>query len=432
MTRLSAEPPIDRWCVLAIAALLVLLRGAALAAAWPRDWKPQIYPVPADAVRADRNGVRPDQLGAATRTDNTDALERLLGSLHAGQTLFLPAGMYYLHAPLLIPSGVGIQGQQDPEGHPLATLVQTQRYPTWQPGKIGLGVLINANYTADTIHDAGITVTALAIKHESYGTLFRAVRNVLVRGCLFDGGQDGVASLDAEHVVVSHDYTINTSNAAYDFWEGVSDVRVEYSVAHLLRSYGISFNATSTIGAPRTSRDLVAVNNIISGAGDQTPAIYVDPLHGSRITGTIIIANNQISQPQPGARTGGIFVATGEATLVDIEHNSISGSRQYPPILVQGYRNGSGMPNPGRPAKVIIKDNTLEDNIVANGHGALVPAQGTDVEVSGNTARGNRFSDGRPPPFVRSEGIVHLWDNSLAGLANDNAVPPQNLRLHAP
>jgi hypothetical protein len=161
---------------------------------------------------------------------------------------------------------------------------------------------------------------------------------------------------------------------------------------------------------------------------------YVDPLPplGSRITGSITIMNNRISAPQPGAHTGGIFVTTGEADLVRIEHNYIAGSRQYPPILVDGYRRGSGTPQPGRPAMVIIKNNTLEDNIVAPGHGALIPVQGTQVQISGNSARGNRFSDSRPLPFVRSDGRVFIWGNTLEGLSPVLAVPPQNLTRHAP
>ena len=267
--------------------------------------------------------------------------------------------------------------------------------------------------------------------------MFRMSANVRVQGCAFNGGGDATGFLASEHLLVRDTLSTNTINAAFDYWDGVKDVRVENSIAFLSKGYGISFNAVDTDGSARTSSGLVAIGNTIRGAGNDAPAIYVDPLGttGSRITGKITIQNNTISSPQPNARTGGIFISTGDAEAVLIQGNRISGSRQYPAILVTGYRGSAGNKAEGRPAMTTITANTLEDNLVAPEHGGVVRAEGTEVQVSGNVARGNGASSGAPIPFLRSTGRVHAWDNQLNG-GSPNAgafnVPPANLVQHAP
>jgi hypothetical protein len=296
---------------------------------------------------------------------------------------------------------------------------------------------MNAGYAAPEIVDHDITITAIAVDHQSAGVMFRMARNVRLQGCSFNGGGDGAGFLASQHIVVDGSLVTNSANAAFDYWDGDSDATVENSTALLAGGYGISFNAVDTDGAARTSSDLVAINNVISGAGKDTPAIYVDPLgrHDSRIKGNITIANNRIFSPQRGVQTGGIFVSSGDANIVTISGNYIAGSRQYPPILVSGYRQDEGYPVAGSPAQTIITTNVIEDNVVARGNGALVTAEGRNVQISQNVVRGNRFDDGKPMPFVRSSGVVHAWENQLTGTASAGSnfdVPPHNLFLHAP
>jgi hypothetical protein len=405
-------------------------------AALPPQWRPPIYAVPQNAIHTRDLGIAPDSLSTSVRTDVTASLQKALDSLKIGQTLYLDPGAYHIDAPLFIRSGTSLQGSQDHRGDPLAKIVQTVGFQPGRLDKLKLGVLMNADYAASTITDTDITITAVAFVDQSAGVLFRMARNIRIQGCSFNGGGDGTAFLASQDIVVTASLATNTRNAAYDYWDGVNNATVEDSFAFLAGGYGISFNAADTDGTGRIASEFAATDNVISGAGNNTSAIYVDPLGGdSKILGNITIIGNQILSPQPNTRAGGIFVSTGDANVVTIQGNLISGSAGYLPILVAGYRQDEGYGNPGQPVRTVIMNNTLESNIVAAVQGALIRAEGREVHVNGNVERGNASDDGRPIPFVRSVGRVHAWDNQLTDVAsglNAYNVPPGNLTLQAP
>jgi hypothetical protein len=417
---------------LLVAALLLAAGSVGARADWPAQWRPPIYPVPGNVVQAATVGLKPDPVNSSSQTDVTQAFEKALASIKPGQTLYLAPGVYNVRQALLIPSGAALQGPQDGQGHPLATIHQTGNVGMWQPGKLFLGVLVNADYAASTITDGNITLTAIAVDHGS--ALFRMARNVRVQGCSFDAGGDGVAFLASENTVVSATLVTNTINAAFDYWDGDSNATIENSVAFISDRYGISFNSADTDGSGRISRDLRAINNVISGAGNDGAGIYVDPLGrgGSKMLGTITITGNTIGPPRKNARAGGIIVSSGDATVVTIEGNHIVGSYLYPPIFVHGYRQDEGYTTAGQPGKVLILNNTLENNVVASAHGALVRIEGRIVDAAHNVVRKNGEDDGHPVPFIRSTGDVHAWDNQLTEVAPGPKaynVPSANLSL---
>jgi hypothetical protein len=390
--------------------------------------------MPAHAVMNADVGLQPAPPGAPA--DVTAAFQKALDALAPGQTLYLAAGRYPVSAPLFIRSGTALQGAQDALGHPLATIVQTRRYPVRviDGFKTKTGVLMNQHYGAASVTDSDITVTAVNFEHESYGTLMRMARNIRVQGCAFQGGQDGTAFLGTVDTVVSDSLVRDTRNAAYDYWNGVRNSTVTHSIAMLAGGYGISFNATDTDGAIRTASDFTATDNIITGAGDNRPAIYVDPLgQGSRITGDVVITGNRISAPQPGARSGGIYISTGDAATVTVKGNIVSDARGYPPILITGYRRQEGHPAPGRPVKVILQGNTITNSSVARAPRARGPVEGGQVIASGNVVRQSTGADGRPLPFLKSNGRVNAWDNQLHGVApRAYEIPSRNLSLGPP
>jgi hypothetical protein len=296
---------------------------------------------------------------------------------------------------------------------------------------------MNAHYSAPIITDSDISITAVVVDDDSYGTLFRMARGVRIQGCDFEGGGDGAAFLASANTVVSATLVRRTINAAFDYWDGDTNAIIENSVALLAGGYGISFNSVDTDGSSRTSGNLTAVNNIITGAGNDAPAITVEPVgeSGARITGNITVANNRIYSPQAHSRTGGIFVSTGDAETVAIRGNYVAGSNGYPPILVTGYRLDRGFKQPGAPTRTYISDNVVENNTVDPVHGALIRAEGQNVHISNNTVRGNAFTNGAPAPFVASSGRVHAWDNQLSGVPGGDRtynVPRERLTLRAP
>lgn len=400
------------------------------------EWKPVLYQLPTDAVQASTLGAIPDDPGQQLSHDVTAALQNAFSMLRPGQTLLLSPGIYHISAPLLIPSGISLQGQQDRGGVLLSTLVQTAPFGTWLTGKLKLGMLMNKNYDASTPLDSNITVTAVGFDDQSAGILFRMTRDIRIQGCHFDGGGDGVAFLASHRTIVTDSLTTNTTNAAYDYWDGDVDSTVKNSAAVLAGGYGISFNAIDTDGSGRIATNFSAINNTISGAGANAPAIYVNPLGGgSKITGAVTLQDNKITSPQPGVQTGGIFVADGDANAVTIRGNYISGANAYQPIFVGGNRKSEGYANPGRPMKVVISGNTIEHNVIANFNGAVIWAEGNNVYVSRNIIVDNVSEKGAVMPFLRSSGHVYSWGNKFVGggdVAKSYMVLPENLTLHAP
>ncbi|MDR3530161.1 MAG: right-handed parallel beta-helix repeat-containing protein [Rhodopila sp.] len=408
---------------------------AAFASSAPQ-WKPVLYHLPADGVSASSLGVIPDDQNRHLNHDVTAVLQKAIFTLRPGQTLLLSPGLYHISATIRVPSGVSLQGQQDNSGAILSFIVQTKPLGTWTPGKLGKGVLMNENYDASTIMDKNITVTAVGFEDQSFGIVFRMTQDVRIQGCRFNSGGDGVAFLASHRTMVIDSFTANTRNAAYDYWDGDVDSTIENSVAVLAGGYGISFNAMDTDGTGRIATNLSAINNVISGAGNNTPAIYVNPLGGgSKITGTVTISNNKITSPQANVRTGGIYVVDGDANVVDVQGNYVSGSKFYQPIFVGGNRKSDGYVNPGRPVKTWITNNIVEHNVINGGSGAVISADGERVYVSRNTMRFNVSEKGDAMPFLQSSGHVYSWDNRIDGggdIARSYKVLPNNLTLHAP
>ncbi len=367
--------------------------GAAAQAQGVPEWRPPVFAVPAGAVRLEARGVRPD-----TGADVAEAINAVLHTLRPGQTLLLQAGTYRLSKPVLLPSGVSLQGPQDAQARPMATLEQDHVF-----GKVGLlsmGTVMNANWLSSTGRDRGIHVRAIRIRHETMGVLLRRADDVSVEGCAFEGGMDATAMLGARRTRVAHNLSHGTRNAAWDHWFGTEDAVVEDNIAFLANGHGILFNAVDTGNAPATSRGFTARRNIVRGLGANGVGIWVSPLGrgGGRIAGTITLEDNDIAAPQPGARTAGILVRAGDAELVVVRHNRVAGMRGYPALAVGPYQASEGGED-RLPARVVVEGNDLQDNHVSRS-GGVVRAAGVAVEVRGNRLAGNGFEGGKPAPAL--------------------------------
>jgi hypothetical protein len=169
-----------------MARLLLLLAlwtaGASAQAQGVPEWRPPIFPAPAGAVRLEAHGVQPD-----TGADVAEAINAVLQGLKPGQTLMLQAGTYRLSKPVLLPSGVSLQGPQSAQGQPLATLEQDHVFG--KAGPLSMGTVMNANWLFHTVRDRGIHVRAIRIRHETMGVLLRQVEDVVVVARQPAGGQ---------------------------------------------------------------------------------------------------------------------------------------------------------------------------------------------------------------------------------------------------
>lgn len=382
--------------LLALWAILGAAPGAGVAHAQAPavpDWRPPVFPVPAGAVRLEARGVRAD-----TGADVAAAVNAVLAGLKPGQVLLLQPGTYRLSAPLMVPAGVTVQGPQDAQGHPLATLEQDHVFG--QVRRHYLGTVMNANWLADAGADRGIRLRALRIRHETMGVLLRRVEDVAIEGCDFEGGMDATAILAGRRTRVAHNRSRNTRNAAYDHWNSTQEAVVEDNIAFVARGHGILFNAVDTHYEPGTSRTFTARRNVIRGVGQDSMGIWVSPLGrgGGHIAGTITLEGNDIAAPQPGVRTGGILVRAGDADLVVVRGNRVAGVRGYPAIAVGPNSREEGG-SERLPARVVVEGNDLRGNFVSR-TGGVLRAWGVAVEVRGNHQEGNGFEGGGAAPAL--------------------------------
>jgi len=380
--------------LLLLALLHPLGAGAAAAQAGAEpEWRPPAFPVPAGAVRLEAQGVRPD-----TGADVAAALNAVLARLAPGQALLLQPGTYRLSAPLMVPPGVTLQGPQDAQGRPLATLAQAHVF-----GQVRghyLGTVMNANWLADAGADRGIRLRALRIRHETMGVLLRRVEDAAIEGCEFEGGMDATAILAGRRTRVAHNLSRGTRNAAWDHWNGTEEAVVEDNIALLARGHGILFNAVDTKHEPNTSRGFTARRNVVRGVGADAVGIWVSPLGrgGGHIAGTIEIEGNDIAAPQPGVRSAGILVRAGDADLVVVRGNRVAGVRGYPAIAVGPNSREEGASD-RLPARVVVEGNDLRGNLVSR-TGGVLRAWGVAVEVRGNRQEGNGFEGGGAAPAL--------------------------------
>ena len=353
--------------------------------------------------------------------------------------MFSP-GVYYLYmtSTLSVPSNTGLQGPQDKDGYPLAEIMPypgpfTKPFPVKladgsiycekgkgcpRPALANFQLARNLNYprnvknrTDQPMVDENIQITALAFNYNngignvavgggSHAIEFRNSRNITIKGCSFNGGNDATAMLGCQSTVVENCLATNTFNAAYDHWDGDENVTVTDSIALAAGGYGILFNAIDTDGTQRTARDFMAARNLITGVSKDTVGIWVNPLgNGSRIAGSISVLDNVVGNPQPAVKCGGILINAGDADTITVTGNVVQGFRGYNPIAAGGYRPNEGDTS-RLPGKVIVSNNTAEDNVVDIGGGGIVRVSGQVIEAMNNRFKNNSFENGKLAPLI--------------------------------
>jgi hypothetical protein len=397
--------------LLAAAVAILVILGFSVARADHSSWRPPRYALPANQVVLSDRGVQPN-----TGQDVAARLNAVLSTLRPGQTLLLAAGTYKVGTTLLIPSGVSLQGPQDENGLPLATLMQVKRFPDWGPLRRGL--LMNEHYDAPQIVDRDITITSVAFEDESTGILFRMVASVVVRGSRFNGGGDGTAFLASRDTLVIHCLATNTTNAAYDHWDGDQNATVSDSVAAVANGYGILFNAIDTDNAERTARDFSAIGNVITGVGRNAAGIWVSPLGKgtSKIAGDISVVDNVIRDPRRDERSGGILIDAADADTVLVQGNSVAGFHGYVPLRVTGRPPGGQANSPSVPGRTLVIRNVFSDNRVPRGAHAILPLEGKLLIVAYNRLEQNAFEDGGAAPALPSSAReAYVFGNTFVG-----------------
>lgn len=214
----------------------------------------------------------------------------------------------------------------------------------------GYAIFMNQNWQASSITDRNVTfINPRCAPSSAWNGHFigaRNLQNLNVTGSYVTNVADAVASLSCQDVVIRDGWSNNTSNCAYDFWEGPQRISVLNCTVYN-GNCGVNFNATDTTKTQSLNADslLVQGNRFYSCA---TSGVTVSPLSSGSSCSNIKILNNVVDQ------TGGVWnVPTGatwngftvqRSTGVEIRGNTITHVTAVgaAPILVGLDANGYG------------------------------------------------------------------------------------------
>lgn len=287
--------------------------------------------------------------------DQTAAINQALTNLSAGQVLVLSAGDYNLTGTLLLSSGTGIAGA----GATLHADVGNWIPPAVDDPSVnsGYALVSNRNYASDTIADHDMSVIGLSFDYGawdpggSHAVRFRSAADVTVSACSFNGGNDGTAMIGCNGTLVQNCQATNTTNAAFDHWEGTSNATVTGCTARVAGGSGVLFTAAGTHGEALNATNVAATNNRISGTfGVEGAGILIDTLSAGSSVSTVLVSGNTVDGQASAGNGIGVLGDVAQATVTN---NTIRG--------VQGLAVFSLTDASGQPSTFAGSGNTVED-----------------------------------------------------------------------
>ena len=346
-------------------------------------------------------------------TDSTAAIQAAYTAVPVGgATVRWPPGAYKTSASIQVKSHTHTVFSA-------GAVVQPVPYAGFTPRSItGVGTAYsafsNVNAGASSLTDTDITYESVRVEPTAawagHAIFTRMATQVKVIGGRFVNLGDATATLASDQVLVEHAYATAITNAAYDFWEGCTNVVVSKNVAVSV-SNGVQFNALNTAGG----------GSYVAGP------VLID---GNQITGlTLSGSNGIVVAPSPGVHTATTSIKGAQIVnnVVDELSSTTSGagydvSRVYGLVMTGNiFRNGNGQQpyfvtiedtnaTPGDTS--IVSHNIVEDttNTTVAGYFAVL---GPNAIVSENVARN---STGYIAIQVSSPTTI-VWGNILPGAA---------------
>jgi len=340
---------------------------------------------------------------------NTTHLSAYLNDLFAGVNthkrgeLTLPDGTYLLDEPLIYLPKTTFRGA----GFGRSTLkVDPLAFPT--TGGI-YQIMRNNNYdTASSLEDGFVVVDGLAFDYNGLGAVTgggshaftaRYLRYVRILNCWFKGGENATALLACNDTLTQGCVSIDPENCGFDHWDGFSVAKVIGCTVRrqgaASTDQGIQFTADSSLGAARTSSQIVCVGNVVSGiSAASATAIMVNALNVGSAVNDVTIGNNIVTDSTFGT------VLQGKITNATVGNNVYTGGGQA--VVVKSSPAGS-------PDQVSINDNTSRSPTVGVGDVAVFSLAGSNINCIDNVISGNSF-----PYGIWTQGSGTVKGNAFA------------------
>ncbi len=339
------------------------------------------------------------------KTDDTEAFVAALKSIKTGQKLYLPEGIYYLSAPLLLnKDSITIFGVKNKSIIKFSN--KTDWYQKYFPVRVGM-----LNITASYINVLDLTFDqnfrASGKKDGDLGSI----------ACIEIGGKYLGKPIETSNITIANcKFYDHYSDAINVFNARTSDFVVKNN--RFISSYIVgNWNEAGVKGEQAigvaSGKNIIIENNIIEGALDDAIAIHVR-------SEDVKVLNNQITT------TGGRILMNGTKNG-EIRGNKIRYIQDGGTAICLSFENQAK--NISTNEKIIVIENEIfiEQNVSVKS-GILLDSPGIDIDIVNNKI--HSLNGSGTGIFLRDRkhnetGIYHfgkninIQDNELSGFAED-------------
>jgi hypothetical protein len=374
------------------------------------------------ARAADVINVRDYGAKCDSTTNDTTAFAAAAAAIPStGGVLYIPAGTCLVKATTLLKSNTAVRGDG------WGSIVLTDS--TFTPG-LGSGnnsIFENVNYSASVLTDSNIIIEDLQLDYGTFGPVvvpnskkqvtLEKVSNVIIRNVLFQtrGGGDALAAQRVYNMLVTGNSAYDFTNAAYDFWDASTNVRLVGNYAETASSAQIiNFNpdATSgtTVGAT-ASGFLVTGNHFVTNAGNATPS-QIEPIGA---TASINVRDVTISANIFDNCTLYIRGNTADVVITGNTFNSTRGGAGN----INAYTQNGATPN-----NLVISSNIFRDPDTNVGNLGVIRSDGatTVASITHNHITGSGYVTG----IYTATAPAIVVGNYVSNGVNSTASSTQN------
>jgi hypothetical protein len=306
-------------------------------------------------------------------TDDTTALQAAYTALAStGGTAVYPAGTFIVSHSIFVPSNVRS------EGAGAGTVIKASA----SYNHAGLGdyaMFVNSNYPSSTSSsytlNQNISFDNMSFSYANlqnvagggtHAIRMYGVTGVSVTNSYFNYGNDAVATINSANVQDIGNTALNIENAAFDNWQGPTNVRVtsNYTTPSVSNpnAPGVQFDAGDGTGSDtRVANGLVVTGNIFYGFG-----IGLDTLSTNGSATNINISGNVLN--------GGAVIGRGAIAGTVISNNTLSTGPSGSPLIWIDQATGGNPSNTTVIGNVIVSPGTslLNSNVIRLYGGGVV------------------------------------------------------------
>lgn len=346
-------------------------------------------------------------------TDDTAALRRAAAAVpSSGATLNFPKATCVIKGTIYLNSHTHIAGN----GGTLRAGL-----PWSSDHQYGYAMLENVNHAAISITDTDISVDGLIIDYGDFGPVAvagggkHAVRfvnasNISVTNNIFylRGGEDAVAGLGVNNMVVQKNEAYDFTNCAYDFWFGPSNVKVIDNIATTSASAQmVNFNPERTSGdsTGMVASDFEMSNNVFTGTGTAAIPIQIEPLGPGTMVENASITKNILNNVY--------LVLRGNVQNATIDSNEINNVRGGATAIVS-YPFNNGVAN-----SIVVSNNKIQDPQTQASELGVLRLEAQNSKITGNLITGSNYL---AAPIYYGSYNVQIQNNIISTNIPEGAI----------